>query len=48
MVEGVRDVVIGVLGSVFIVADSGGRDWEDVLIEVAEDGVGRIGDVAVL
>lgn len=47
MAEVVRVVVMGVLGSVFIVAEIGGREWEGVLVEVAEEGVGRIGEVVV-
>lgn len=46
--EAARDVVMGVLGSVLIVAESGGREWEGVLVEVAEEGVGMIGEVVVL
>ena len=46
--EAVREVVMGVLGSVFVVAENGGREWEGVLVEVAEEGVGRIGEVVVL
>ena len=45
VVEVLSEVVMGVLGSDFIVAEIGGRD---VLVEVAEDGVWRIGEVAVL
>lgn len=48
MVEAVREVVMGVLGPVFIVAEIGGREWEGVLVEVADEGVGRIGEVFVL
>ena len=44
----VMEVVTGRLGSVLIVEDRGGKEWEGVLIEVAEDGVGRIGEVVVL
>ena len=46
--EVVRGVVIGALGSVLIVEDRDGKEWEGVLIEVAEDGVGRIGEVVAL
>ena len=45
MVAALREVVMGVLGSDFIVAEMGGRD---VLGEVAEEGVGRMGEVAAL
>ena len=45
VVEALREVVMGVLGSDFIVAEIGGRD---VLVEVAEEGVWRIGEVVVL
>ena len=51
VVDGLREVVRGVLGSLFIVAERGGREWEGVVVvavEVAEEGVGRIGDVVVL
>ena len=48
VIDAVTEVVIGGLGSVFIVEDRGGKEWEGVLIEVAEDGVGRIGEVVVL
>ena len=44
----VMEVVIGGLGSVLIVEERGGKEWEGVLIEVAEDGAGRIGEVVVL
>ena len=40
-----REVVMGVLGSDLIVAEIGGRD---VLVDVAEEGVWRIGEVVVL
>lgn len=46
--EAVRDVVMGVLGSVFNFAEMGGRECEGVLIEVADEEVGRIGEVFVL
>lgn len=46
--EALREVVIGVLGSAFIVVDIGGREWEGVLVEAAEEGVGRMGEVVVL
>lgn len=39
---------MGVLGSVFIVAEMGGREWEGALVEVAEEGVGRMGEVVVV
>lgn len=48
VMEVVMEVVIGGLGSVLSVEDRGGKEWEGVLIEVAEDGVGRIGEVVVL
>ena len=51
VVDALREVVMGVLGSLFIVAERGGREWEGVVVvvvEVAEEGVGRIGEVAVL
>lgn len=46
--EALREVVMGVLGSILIVAEIGGREWEGVLVEVAEGGVGRMGEVVVL
>lgn len=49
VVEALREVVMmGVLGSILIVAEIGGREWEGVLVEVAEGGVGRMGEVVVL
>lgn len=45
VVEALREVVMGVLGSVLIVAEMSGRD---VFVEAAEEGVGRIGEVFVL
>lgn len=39
---------MGVCESAFTVTESGGREWEGVLVEVAEEGVGRIGVVVVL
>ncbi len=44
----VRDGVMGMLGSDFSFAEMGGREWEGVLAEVAEEGVWRIGEVLVL
>ena len=46
--EAVREVVMGVLGSVFRFADMGGREWEGVPVELAEAGVGRMGEVVAL
>ena len=43
-----REVVMGVLASDFDVAEMGGREWEGVVVEVAVEGVGRIGEVVVL
>ena len=43
--EAVREVVIGVLGSVLIAAEIGGRGWDGVLVEAADEGVGRLGEV---
>ena len=48
VVEELREVVMGVFGSDFVVADIGGRPWEGVLVELAERGAGRIGEVFVL
>ena len=51
VVDVLREVVMGVLGSLFIVADRGGREWEGVVVvavDVADEGVGRIGEVVVL
>ncbi len=48
VVEALSDVVMGVLGSDLTVAESGGREMEGVLVEVAEEGVGRIGEVVEL
>ena len=48
VVDVLMEAVIGGLGSVLTVEDRGGKEWEGVLIEVAEDGVGRIGEVVVL
>ena len=46
--EVLREVVMGVLGSDFIVAEMGGSELDAVLVEVAEEGVGRLGEVLVL
>lgn len=48
VVEALRDVVMGVLGSDFIFAEMGGRVWFGVLVEAADEGVGMIGEVLVL
>ena len=48
VVEAVRDVVMGVLGSGFNFAEMGGRECEGVLMEFADEGVGRMGEVFVM
>lgn len=48
VVEALREVVMGVLVSDFVVAEVGGSEWEGVVVEVAVEGVGRIGEVVVL
>lgn len=48
VVEALREVVIGVLGSDFIFAEMGGRVWVGVLVEAADEGVGTMGEVLVL
>lgn len=48
VVEALREVVMGVLGSDFIFAEMGGRVWVGVLVEVAVEGVGMIGEGLVL
>ena len=48
VVEALREVVIGVLGSDFIFAEMGGRVWVGVLVEAAVEGVGMMGEVLVL